>query len=623
MLEKDDIIGDYRLEKFLGRGQFGEVWLAEKNLQLSTRKVRHALKFLLASGDEIDLKAAEAEVDTWIEAGGHPNVMSVIDMLTHKGRVIIASEYAEGGSLKGWLQKNKNRAPSPEKAAEMMIGILRGIEHLHSRKVVHRDLKPDNILLQGEFPRITDFGISRIVSEGTMSTNAMGSPAYMSPESFNGNKSPQTDIWSAGVILYEMLTGTFPFTHETIYGLVGAIQQNEMKPLPADSPQPLRQIVEKALQKDRARRFQTAQEMRLAIESAAYSLRAQTDSENELKKIPFKTSVGKTESDTLPDIVAPQKTVPSPPPIVKTQPAPPVATEENIVEKTRDWNEFQSGREAELNDISAIKRDPAGGNKKTLIAIGGAVLGLLLISGLALSLAGNFFSVTNQTDEKRALVPEANIPSLKSSPAPPSGMIYVPGGEFAMGRNDGKSEAEMPAHPVSVKPFFIDAYEVTVKKYANPDNNSPSLPKVGVNWEQADAFCKKVGKRLPTEEEWEFAARGKENFIYPWGNDWRQGSANVGTLAFTEVGKSKGASPFGVYDMSGNAWEWTSSDFKAYPGGKLPAAFVGKPNLKTIRGGSYETTKDYATTTYRIGWAATGAINYDQTGFRCVQDINK
>ena len=274
MLEKDDKIGEYRLEKFLGRGQFGEVWLAEKQLQVSTRKVRHALKFLFSAGEEIDLKAAEAEVDTWIEAGGHPNVMSVLDMLTHRGHIIIVSEFAAGGSLKSWLTSNGGKAPSEEKALELMRGILRGIEHLHSKSVVHRDLKPDNILLQGDFPRITDFGISRIVDESTMSTKAVGSPAYMSPESFSGNKSPQNDIWSAGVILYEMLSGDYPFFHETIYGLVNTILEDEPQPLPETVSPELRKIVETALQKNREKRFQTAREMLTAIEGASYEMKA-------------------------------------------------------------------------------------------------------------------------------------------------------------------------------------------------------------------------------------------------------------------------------------------------------------------------------------------------------------
>ena len=273
MLERGDKIGDYTLARFLGRGQFGEVWLAEKELQFSKRKFQHALKFLFNLGDEVNLKSAEAEIDTWMEASGHPNIMSVLDMLIHNDHIVIASEFAEGGSLKAWLSRSGGRAPSNEKALEMMTGILSGIDHLHSRNVVHRDLKPDNILLQGNFPRITDFGISRIVSAGSMSTVAMGSPFYMSPESFDGSKSTQTDIWSAGVILYEMLSGEHPYRSETIYGLVSAIRQAEPKPLPDDVPAELRTVVDTALQKDLNRRYQTAAQMREAIELEIYNLK--------------------------------------------------------------------------------------------------------------------------------------------------------------------------------------------------------------------------------------------------------------------------------------------------------------------------------------------------------------
>src|SRR3954447_6591780 len=292
MLERGDKIGDYVLVRFLGRGQFGEVWLAEKQLQFSKRSFQHALKFLFNLGDEINLKSAEAEIDTWIEASGHPNVMSVLDMLVHNDHIIIANEYAEGGSLKKWLTLSNGKAPSHEKALEMMVGILSGIEHLHSRNVVHRDLKPDNILLQNNFPRITDFGISRIISAGSMSTVAMGSPFYMSPESFDGSKSTQTDIWSAGVLLYEMLSGEHPYKSDTIFGLVTAIRQAEPKPLPEYVPPELRQIVDRALQKDLTRRYQTAQDMRWAVERQIYNLRMRP-----------------TDQATVPEIITPAATL--------------------------------------------------------------------------------------------------------------------------------------------------------------------------------------------------------------------------------------------------------------------------------------------------------------------------
>ena len=222
---------------------------------------------------------------------------------------------------------------------------------------------------------------------------------------------------------------------------------------------------------------------------------------------------------------------------------------------------------------------------------------------------------------------------------PPTGMVYVPGGEFMMGRDNGVDEAERPAHQVKVKPFYIDVHEVTNDDYAkfvDATNHRPPLtwsngsyqagdgrkPTTGVTWDDANAYAEWAKKRLPTEEEWEFAARGADGRHYSWGNDWRQESANAnGTgQAVEDVGSFKGASPFGAFDMIGNAWEWTASDFRAHPGGRLPANLPGG-DLKVIRGGSYESPKEYATTTYRTGWPARGAKTYAQTGFRCARDI--
>jgi formylglycine-generating enzyme required for sulfatase activity/serine/threonine protein kinase len=276
------------------------------------------------------------------------------------------------------------------------------------------------------------------------------------------------------------------------------------------------------------------------------------------------------------------------------------------------------------------------------------VLCLGVLAGLIILKRGSYFALTNSNTGKVNLTksPQDIIKdntareSPDTIPVPPNGMAYIPGGDFIMGRDDGKEVSEKPAHKVTVEPFFMDVYETTNEEYAEfvkatgrkpPQNwkggNYPDgqakFPVVGVNWEDAAAYADWAGKRLPTEEEWEFAARGTNGFLYPWGNDWNQDNANVDNVSetFAEVGEFKGVSPFGLHDMVGNAWEWTMSDFKAYPNGKLPDDFSGGKNSKTIRGGSFNTPKDYATTTYRWGWAVTGAREYKITGFRCAKDL--
>ncbi len=238
--------------------------------------------------------------------------------------------------------------------------------------------------------------------------------------------------------------------------------------------------------------------------------------------------------------------------------------------------------------------------------------------------------------------------SLQPSPAPPTGenskpiaapegMVFVSGGTFKMGRDDG-DDLERPAHVVEVKPFFIDRNEVTNEEYRRfilatkrrppahwiggkiPDGQM-KLPVVNVSWSDANAYARWANKRLPTEAEWEFAARGADGRVYPWGNAWRPGYANAGQGSkgrISEAGSyTAGASPFGALDMSGNVWEWTASDFNDYPGRQAPSALASS-GLKVIRGGAYDAPPKNATATYR------GAVSpdrvYDKTGFRCARD---
>lgn len=220
-------------------------------------------------------------------------------------------------------------------------------------------------------------------------------------------------------------------------------------------------------------------------------------------------------------------------------------------------------------------------------------------------------------------------------------MILVPAGEFTMGSNDWWPKSG-PEHKKNVDSFYIDKYEVTNKKYkvfVDSDGHRPpehwdgnkvpdareNHPVVYVNWFDAEAYCKWTGKRLPTETEWEKAARGTDKRVFPWGDKFSRDKANTPQLGNEDtmpVGKfESGKSPYGVYDMAGNVWEWTSDWFLPYPGNSHPDENYGEM-YKVVRGGSW-----YDCTYYKCGISAptynriffNPSTRNNNFGFRCAK----
>jgi serine/threonine protein kinase len=254
-------IGPYCLKEVLGRGAFGEVWLAEKDSALA--KMRLALK--LPIGVTVDIDEVRKEAELWMRAASHPNVLPIFEADIYDGQVAIASEYAQDGSLENWLNKHGGKAPSIAAALEMAMGVLSGLEHLHVRGIVHRDLKPANILMQGECARIADFGLARLMNLDATGSPAAGTLAYMAPEAFDGKRTVQTDLWSVGIVLYEMLQGHRPFTATSLIQLFKAIAESPPLPLSDTVPRPVREIVATALNKAPRARFPSAADMRAAL----------------------------------------------------------------------------------------------------------------------------------------------------------------------------------------------------------------------------------------------------------------------------------------------------------------------------------------------------------------------
>ena len=269
-LEHGQRIGDrYTLIERIGSGGMADVWSADDSML--GREV--ALKFLherFAQDQQfVERFRREAQAAAGLQ---HPNVVGVYDRGEHEGRHWIAMEYVQGASLKDLI----NRGLSVGEAVEIVRQILAGARFAHERGIVHRDLKPHNVLVDGEGrARVTDFGIARAgASEITQTGSVLGTAQYLSPEQAQGFEVTATsDLYSIGVILYEALTGRVPFEADTAVAI--ALKQVSEQPRPPSELRPqvppaLDAVVLKALAKDPANRFQTADEFLRALDAAEH-----------------------------------------------------------------------------------------------------------------------------------------------------------------------------------------------------------------------------------------------------------------------------------------------------------------------------------------------------------------
>jgi iron(II)-dependent oxidoreductase len=216
-------------------------------------------------------------------------------------------------------------------------------------------------------------------------------------------------------------------------------------------------------------------------------------------------------------------------------------------------------------------------------------------------------------------------------------MVLVPAGEFWMGSEEGDDD-EKPRHRVYMDAYYIDKYEVTnalYKRFMDATGRSAPLywndskfngarqPVVGVSWDDADAYCKWAGKRLPTEAEWEKAARGTDGRKYPWGAQWDSSRANSDE---SKLGRAKevgsyptGVSPYGVHDLAGNVWEWVADWYDRNYYERSPERNPTGPPAgqnKVLRGGAWLDSPFYLRSAYRVG---SSHPHHDYIGFRCAR----
>jgi serine/threonine-protein kinase len=200
----------------------------------------------------------------------HPNIVTVYDYGSDGKRYFIAMEYLEGSTLREVLQQ-RTALPVHE-VVDIGRQILAALSHAHSQKVVHRDVKPDNIyILPGGQVKLTDFGIARLTEEASLTGDGQvfGTPSYMSPEQIKGGViDHRSDLFSTGIVLYEMLAGRKPFTGDSVVTITYNILNNEPLPL-VGVPFEVENVVARAMHKDPFRRFGSADEMRTALQNAS------------------------------------------------------------------------------------------------------------------------------------------------------------------------------------------------------------------------------------------------------------------------------------------------------------------------------------------------------------------
>jgi len=595
-------LGSYELVEEVGEGSTGTVYRARHRgldsivaLKVLSPELARDPRFLERFQREARAAAALS----------HPNLVRAFDAGEAEGYHYIATEYVEGQSLDVILDR---RGTLPvEEAADVIGQIAAALSQAHKHKVVHRDVKPHNVMLDenGNVAKLADLGLARREEDyGTTEPGtALGTPYYMSPEQARDPTSVdhRTDIYSLGATFFHALVGRVPFEGRSAYEVASKHQNEEPPPvskLRPDVPAEVSSVVQKMMAKDPEQRFQTAYEVMDALGRA----------------------LGRDQS---PDVKS------------------------------------EAPRHSQVLVLSAT--------------VAAAVTMVVLVAVKTISTpVSEKLPVPPERSEVEAEVVEPVVevkappPAPPPSPEAPENMVYVPGGVLRAGHRDTNNA--YPPIAVSRGPFFIDKYEVTNAQYQEfldetggkpPEHwvggslppGRESHPVSGATWHEATAYAKWVGKRLPTEFEWERAARGRDGRLYPWGETFEAAKCNTverlsGTTFqwYREVVKwhrawedtaegrvslalggatlpvgtpQEGVSPAGCYNMAGNVSEWTSSSFVKYS--DVIAGVKTKSKWKVARGADWHFYEHGARCAYRWGREPDERVLW--LGFRCAMDV--
>jgi serine/threonine protein kinase len=250
----------YKILKLLGKGSFGKVYMSSQVLTNRIVAIKCLDKKIVK--EETRKNKIMHELLMFKTLTGHPNVIQIYEVFENKKYFFFVMEYASGGDL---LQLMKNKGKLSEKMARaIFVQLLRGLKHIHSKNILHRDIKLDNILLtesEGELKaKICDFGVSRFITDSEVINEQCGTPAYIAPEIIKkkGYKGFGADIWSLGVLLYAMVMGAMPFKAQNIEGLHQKILDRECEMKDSSVTREAKDLIDRMLTVDPERRISLA-----------------------------------------------------------------------------------------------------------------------------------------------------------------------------------------------------------------------------------------------------------------------------------------------------------------------------------------------------------------------------
>ena len=666
-----DTIKDFKVTALLGKGGMGEVYAATQQLV----RTQVAIKLLREETSQ-DRQHVQRFFNEAITASKikHAGIVKIFDAGFHGSRAYLIMELLEGESLAARIRRLPRLAIAEVlDIATQMAGVL---EATHAEQITHRDLKPDNVFLvpdaelaRGRRVKILDFGIAKlgtVTPDGngatvlTLSNSSMGTPAYMAPEQWNdaANADARADIYSLGCVLFELCTGRPPFV-VTSMGDACNRHLHEVPPrmgsLAPDFPGELDELIARMLAKLPADRPSLP-----AILATFDAIRA-------------RRSAASLEVESAPT-VAPVPGAPG----SSTGPA------------------IQGAATAPAGVASPHDTDTRPPRRPPGMLVWGAIAVIAIAAGAILfARRGTGSGDRAEHDAARVPAPAVVATAPGSAASPPIGatrstvspgpagtcpddMVAAPGGTFWMGsRSDDEDEAK-PIHEVTLAAYCIDRTEVTVAAYTacvargacesalagvkvavwsdekiklwaqfcNGERADRGTHPINcVDWHQAKAFCSAAGKRLPTEAEWEYAARGTDGRRYPWGDEpptetrlnacggecrvlgaqlgqtWQtlyEGSdgwdrtAPVGTYP-------AGASALGVLDMGGNVSEWVADTYGPYhPEPQTGPTGAARGTDRVVRNNDWESFIARETrATHRAPLPA--AVRTPYVGFRCAR----